>query len=377
VEEMTYTERFIQITEVYPTIFINEKEFSSKLGYQSSSTVNSWMNGTTKNIQAKNRSKICEIFGLQPNIWKRDVVTGAFVTKNIKDLEIITKEVLYEKLDSILLYKNSKEQGMLEDKCIDKESPESLFLEAVTLKKENKIEEGLKLLEDIYQHPSNYKYTHYNEIEHFKAILLSHDTIKEWDEAINILKRLYSSAKYHLVEPEIITLIASNYKRKALYREDNTFLEKDKVDMDLIVNAITVYKEAYNIKDSQAKYYDAINFAYLHNIVDAIEVEYADPITITQLYTDLTTGKEKWRLDDENWWEVISNAEFLMLLGRVDEANQKINYFFDFNLDKVTQFDINVILRQLELYIHFTRDENAIAFRKNLSESWNALNKKE
>ena len=373
---MTYAERFIQITEIYPEIFISEKEFSKKLGYSSSSTVNNWMNGSTKSINSKNRSNICEIFGLSADVWKRDEATERFVTHNIKDLEIITKELSDSKIKGVIftfISETTKEDSMLEKEKMDKNSPEYLFENAKKLKKNKKIVKSLEVLELIYEHPSNYKYTHYNELEHFKAVLLSHDHIKNWDGAINILKRLYSSAKYHQEEPEIITLIASNYKRKALYNEDNFLLSNDKVNMDLIVNAITLYKEAYNIKDSQAKYYDAINFAYLHNITDAIEVEYADPIIITKLYEDLTTGKEKWRLDDENWWEVTSNAEFLMLLGRVTEANRNINDFLDFHFDKVTEFDIDATLRQLDLYIHFTKDPNAIEFRKNLNENWRAL----
>ena len=373
---MTYAERFIQITEVYPESFINVKEFSKKLGYSSSSTVNNWMNGSTKSINSKNRSNICEIFGLSADVWKRDIATERFVTHNIKDLEIITKETSDSKIEGIIFDFNSdttKEDTMLGNESIDKNSPEYLFKYTKELKENKKIEEALNTLELIYKHPSNYKYTHHNELEHFKAILLSHDHIKDWDGAIDILKRLYSSTHYHLENKEIITLIASNYKRKALYDKENNLLTKDKVNMDLIVNAITLYKEAYNIKDSQAKYYDAINYAYLHNITDAIEVEYADPITITKLYEDLTTGKEKWRLDDENWWEVTSNAEFLMLLGRVDEGKRNINDFLDFHLDKVSEFDIDATLRQLDLYIHFTDDKNAIEFRKNLTESWEAL----
>ena len=374
--KMTYTERFIQITEVYPEIFISEKEFSKKLGYSSSSTVNNWMNGSTKSINSKNRSNICEIFGLSADVWKRDNATERFVTYNIRDLEIITEELSDTKIKDLIfneLSDISKEKNMLGKESMDKDSPEYLFEYAKALKEDKKIEEALKTLEHIYEHPSNYKYTHHNELEHFKAILLSHDHIKDWDGAIDILKRLYSSTHYHLENKEIITLIASNYKRKALYDKENNLLTKDKVDMDLIVNSITLYKEAYNIKDSQAKYYDAINFAYLHNITDAIEVEYADPITITKLYEDLTTGKERWRIDDENWWEITSNAEFLMLLGRVTEANRNINDFLDFHFDKVSEFDIDATLRQLDLYIHFTEDHNAIKFRNNLTESWKAL----
>jgi len=381
---MTTSARFLQMTLEYPTIFINDKKFAIKLDCKRYTTVRNWLDGSTKELNATSRVKVAEIFGLNPEVWTYPCNSTVNFRTSLKKYKIYEKDeriiegLIFDPLPDI----DEKEKKMLEkrlesdidlNKELKNKSPNYMFEFAEKLRKDNRATEALKVLDLIEEHPSNYKYDYHNQIEHTKAILLSHETINDWDGAINILKRLYRSAKYHNEEPEIITLIASNYKRKALLNQDNTLLSKEKVDINLLVNAITLYKEAYNIKDSQAKYYDAINFAYLHNITDAIEVEYADPITINKLYTDLTTGKEKWRLDDESWWEVTSNAEFLMLLGRVKEANIKINDFLDFHLDKVTEFDINATLRQLEIYIHFTEDKNAITFRKNLNDSWDAL----
>lgn len=391
---MTSTKRFIQITLEYPTIFISQKEFSTKLGYKSSSTVNYWMNDNNleeRNINSANRVKICELFALTDDVWTVKVASMQEFRRRLKEWEIINgDEVTYEAITNIIFTSSSiftkEENNMLKKLSNNKinlieelndKSPAFMFELVEELRKSNQVIKALEVLNMIENHTDTYKYTYHNQIQHKKAILLSHDSIQDWEGAIDILQRLYSSAKYHLQEPEIITLIASNSKRMALYNsETGNLLEKDKIDINTLVKSLTLYKEAYNIKDSQAKYYDAINFAYLHNIMDSIEVEYADPITIKNLYENLTTGPKRWKLNDsDDWWEVSSNVEFLMLLGETDLAISKINDFFDFKLDNITPFHIDATLRQLDLYIHFTEDKNAIKLHKHLKTSWSALQK--
>jgi len=68
-----------------------------------------------------------------------------------------------------------------------------------------------------------------------------------------------------------------------------------------LVASATLYKEAYNLKKRNEKYYDAINLAYLYNIIDAIEVEYANTQDIEELYSELS---KIWKVDDSKWWEV-------------------------------------------------------------------------
>lgn len=352
---MTHSEKFQQLTVIYPEIFIDEISFSQKLGNKRPTTVNNWMKGTSPNTTG--RAKICQIFGLKADIWiesfnsiksfKRRVESGEF--------KIIVKDKkVYHKIENIIF---KKETIMNEE-----ENPSSMFEKAKRLKNEQKIDEALDMLREIEENPSSYKYTYHNQIEHLKAILLSHESIQEWDRAIDILKRLYSGSKYHLEEPEIITLIASNYKRKALREEG--------IDRDLLVNALTLYKEAYNLKENQAKYYDAINYAYLYTIIDAIEKEYANPKEIEELYEEL---KKVWRVDDQNWWEVSSEAEFLMLLGQVDLAISKINDYLDFNLEYLTPFEIETTMRQIKLYIEFSDNNRAKIFYNHLEESWKSL----
>ena len=383
---MTTPVRFEVIIEAYPKIYESSMSLATRLNCKKDTTVNNWLDGTTQKINSKSQVKLCTIFGLNSDVWTKEFNTKREFKKNLKSFETITDDgenpnsnmdgLILDKLSNIsdeeknMLKKDLKKSIGLTEELADK-SPDFMFEFAEKLKKDNRVEEALEVLKMIGVHDSTYKYTYHNELKYFKAILLSHENIKDWDGAIHLLKELYSSARYHLQKPELITLIASNYKRKALYDENTQELrEKVKaIDINLLVSAITLYHEAYNLKDSQAKYYDAINIAYLTNIIDAIEVEYADSIEIETLYKNLTTGEEKWRIDSDSWWEVTSNAEFLMLRGKTDLAISQINYFLDFHMNEMTEFDRDATLRQLEIYIHFTQDVNGVRFYEHLKAS--------
>lgn len=259
-----------------------------------------------------------------------------------------------------------KEEGNLSQKEIDnllkKESIPFMFTLAKRLTSKNQVKEALKIFEWIESQDDSFKYTHKNKLQHQKAILLSHDTIKDWDGAIDILRSLYHASHYHLEEPEILTLLASNHKRKAL----DSAKSRDEVDMNLLTSALCLYEDSYNLKPDNKKYYDAINLAYLYNIVDAIEMEHADKSEIEMLYQNLL---KVWNINTSNWWEVCSNAEFLMLLGQVDLAIEKIDEFLTTSQDTV----INPfpLFRQLRLYIRFTDDEGAKRFLGELMKRWN------
>jgi len=127
----------------------------------------------------------------------------------------------------------------------------------------------------------------------------------------------------HLSKDEIDLLLDTK-----LEKESASFMfefAKKLKNKKQIKDALCLYEDAYNLKPDNAKYYNAINIAYLYNIVDAIEVEYSDKVEIETLYKNLS---QIWRIDTSNWWMVCSDAEFLMLL-KVDLAILKINDFLD------------------------------------------------
>lgn len=378
---MTDTKKFLIMTQEFSEIYCNPQEFSKKLHPTKSrvQSINNWINGVTKKINPIYKAKIIEVFKLPHDVWSEDFRredTFRTYLQKLKVKEGDFDELIIDKLEPL----NLKEKKMLEKKLEDidlkkikENSPMFMFELATKLQKNGEPQQALEVLRLIEKHPSSFKSTNYPEIEKLKAILLSDEKINNWDEAINILKKLYI-AKYHKEDSEITTLIASNYKRKALYHQgSNELLSKEDVDMNLLVSAVAIHKESYNIKDSQDRYYDAINIAYLYNIINTIETEDADTMAIKELYKELS---HKWKINDDDWWAVVSNAEFLMLLGDVQLAISKINDFLDFEGDNLPPSYISATFRQLRLYIHFTQDKNAIQFYEHLETCLENLQKK-
>ena len=358
---ITDSQKFLIMSEAFNDVFVNDKTFGEKIG-AGKSIVNNWRRQKTLNIKkAKFKANICKVFGLVYNTWSREFPTEDSFREELVNLKKIRNST--EKLDRYIMKNND----------IESETVESLFDQAKEYAKQDKIGKALILIRKIENSESNFLYKHKNEIQHEKAKLLSTDVIRDWDGAIHILKDLYFSAQYHLKEHEIITLIASNYKRKALFDDNGEYREKADIhenSSDLLAQSLALYDEAYELKDSQEKYYDAINFAYLYKIIDKIEDEESDDNRVNELYREL---KQFWRIDNNSWWEVVSNAEFLMLTGDTRKAISNVEIFLEQYNDKVSDSDISGTFRQLKIYIHFTQDKNAIEFYEFLRISWEAI----
>jgi len=369
---MTDTKKFLIMTQEFEDIYINAQSFSKKIGKNKSSVYN-WLNGETSKIQGVAKAKIIEIFEFPHDIWMKEFNRDESFRNYLKTLKTDNQDnfddLFFEKLAEITTKEREILMKELEEnidwKQIKSSTPSFMFEYAEKLQKQDKAEEALEVLNILENNSSSYKIIHANQIDKLKAILLSNDKIQDWDGAITILKRLYHNGKHTTNDPEITTLIASNYKRKAFYSGNNkSLLPKEEIDLNLLIASIAIHKKAYNGKDSQDKYYDAINMAYLYNILNAIEIEDTDRIEINQLYSELL---RVWKINNNDWWATISNAEFLMLLGKINLAISEVEDFIKNNPNKLTPSDLNPTLRQLEIYIHFTQDKNAIEFHEFLS----------
>jgi hypothetical protein len=260
---------------------------------------------------------------------------------------------------------------------IEQYSPDFMLALIGLLKDNNQMEDALRVIEILQNSNSLYKIKHYNKIQHLKAILLSSDKIRDWNAAIEILNLLYFSAKYHFETPEILTLIASNYKRKALYNEKGKLNPPNSkyIDINLLGKSLASYKESYGLK-KQIKYYDAINIAYLLGILSALE---KDKETKDFEEEIKTLSKELhangWRVNTNNWWEVSTEIEFLVLMGKVSDAMAKLNVYLEWNQKELKKFDIETTIRQMELYVHFTDNKKTKEFLNEIKENWKSIQK--
>ncbi len=387
---LTQQEKFAIMTIVFNDIYVHYEVFAQKLGV-GATTINNWERRHGKNIQQPTvKAKICELFSLQPTVWTDEFENeiefeNALPTYHkikrkdgdediISDIILDTKNKLTAQEEDLIVELSQQNAIVYPIDDIEKKTPIFLFELTQLLKSKNQIRDALNLLDVIRSNPSSFRYTYHNKIEHLKAILLSHSQLKKYDEAIEILTLLYSASQYHLQEPEVLTLLASNYKRKALSdpSNNNEWIDKKLIDAELLTKAITIYYESYGNKEDKEKYYDAINLAYLLKIADSLELELDEleekigAIEVERLYKELSLH---WRVDDRKWWEVSSDAEFLMLLGKTDLAISKINDFLEFKYDPKNTFNIEATLRQLEMYLHFVDESNAKKFYEYLVES--------
>jgi ribosome biogenesis protein Nip4/transcriptional regulator with XRE-family HTH domain len=384
---LTHVEKFGEMVVKYRDKYGHFETFCEKIG-ASRASVNDWEKGKKANIQkASVRDAICFEFELNHRVWIDEFYDKPNFydsLENYEEKELIMEENPKDKLDHLILGNSQKpskdDENLLSDLNLKdkidisevlllKKTPQFLFELLTLLKDKDQIDEALEILKVIQEDSSQFKYKYHNKLQHLKAVFLSHDSQRKWDEAIDILTYLYSTSDYFKQEPEIITLLASNYKRKALTdsSKENGWCEPHKIDHDSLGSAMILYRKAYELKYEKVKYYDAINRAYLFKIAEVLEDDETAPKRVEELYKDLTVN-HRWRPTHNNWWEIITNAEFLMLVGKVDEAIKEVEDFLEAQDQK--EFNMQTTIRQLELYIHFTDDQNAIDFCDHLKEIW-------
>lgn len=299
------------------------------------------------------RYKISEMFSLSIDIWSDDTWEDMINFElHVADYRLIVADKKNkEKLDEIVYEKHINKY--------QENHPQQLYEQIKLFKKQEKIDESLKILEILLSQKNHYVYTRYNEILLLKAILLSHNKKKAFDEALGILHLLYSAMEYHLKEPEVLTLLGSNYKRKAFYNTQGKLYELGKIKRKYLIKSLQNYEQALSIR-TQERYYDAINIAYLRKILFNATKE--------SIY-ELSLKEVNWKPKENSWWEMITKAEFFMLMGDLDNAKLHANIYLDKN--PVSAHDIGATFRQIKLFLNAVPDDAvAKAFYNYLDIYW-------
>ncbi|SFV56343.1 hypothetical protein MNB_SV-12-208 [hydrothermal vent metagenome] len=344
------------------------KKSVDKIFTKGGQTVNTWekQKGNIPNSEVKRA--LSQMFGMQYLIWEKSYPDVQSFKNDIKTLEKPKESDLKNQEESL----DRKILGEIIPLPLDEESeleflsqvlpiqiPANLssfsanfiFNLAKLLKSHEQVSDALYALESLEERVEPFIFYYRKQIQHLKAVLLSHRTIKRWDDAIVELRYLYADG-YHFQEPEILTLLASNYKRKALYHPNGTLNHKEQVDINLLQQANELYEDAYNLSKKD-RYYHAINRAYMMLIIDAIEgnnEKQKRQIEIVTLYNELL--KSGFPSDKTDWWQVTTQIEFLILMQRDSEA---LDVFEGYSFTPKA-FEVDATIRQLEIYTHFTGD---------------------
>ena len=348
-------------------------EVVRKVFNKGSQTVNTWEikreNSQTKNIpKSEIRKNLARMFGMKYDIWEKNYKDIQSFKRELKifqkpikkqedDNDLLDKKILGE-IISLPLDEENEYEFISQVKPIQLPanlvsfSANFIYNLANLLKDNEQVTDALYVLEILERKVEPFVFYYHKKIQHLKAILLSHKDIQRWDDAIIQLRYLYVDG-YHFKNPEILTLLASNYKRKALYHPNGTLNHKEQVDINLLQQANDLYEDAYELSEED-KYYPAINRAYIMLIIDAIEGN-SDKTQIEQeigrIYTELV--KNGFPSNSKDWWQITTQVEFLVLMKRDGEALDILENY----QGSITKFDIETTIRQLEIYSHFTKEE--------------------
>jgi len=343
------------------------------------STLSGWVNNKIGRISKPNKEKLCEVWSLSYDVWTESFSNKHVFVQSLERFRRIEQPadlpvdgyIIAQRDETIALSKEeekeletlSKQSVLSIPPHLQELSSDYLFAYAGLLKAKNQAYEALMVLDVIAQRKDTFYYYFAAPVAHLKAVLLSHKSIGRWNDAIAELQFLYKVLHYHVKEPEVLTLLASNLKRKATYGNNNKPLTKEDVDAELLERALTVYREAYRIKlnlHKQGKesefYYDAVNIAYLEKILEAIGRDKQDEADqgVEKLVEEVLA---MWKPDPDNWWEVISRIELLMLIGDMSRADSELESYV--HTQAIEPFEVTTTRRQLEQYIAYTDDAHA------------------
>lgn len=384
-EKLSDLERVNVIVEYFKKFIQNYYKNSEKTNYNqlfsdytkefdkqgiSLRTVQKWRSwNADKNLKGPSKDILNSVFDLAPWIWTEDFSSMIEMTKRMPEfIDVNPREdidsfvYLDENIDELTIQERELINNLSKMDTIDltsielnKHSPSFLHQLALKLKSKKQMREVLSVIEHIFASTSNYKYAHYNELELLQAVCYSHDSIKDWDSAIEILRKLYGIG-YHHTNLEVSTLLASNYKRKALTDKNGNWCNIEDIDKKLLSYSLTLYQKTMKMRKKIEKYYDAINIFYLIKIFMKIDADYTKE-SVKEIIEEIEHVYHQSSFNINKWWEISTKAEFLMLKGEVEEAIAEFNAHLE--LEKNEAFNIDTTIRQIDMYVHFTNDAKA------------------
>lgn len=339
----------------YDWKYLSDEEREKKIGDRDDSSV-----------QEKNRTNLCKYLKLKETIWVDKFISIEDMKNKFEDYR---KKIDFSEFIHIDNFKTTKEEEnllinhkqnkklLLKKKLFDLYSTEFLFKLANIYLKNNFAREALEIIDYIETVNSDFKYIYQKEIKHFKALCYSHNSIKDWESAIHLLREMYFDDSY-IDNIETLTLLASNYKRKALSskQKDNMWCNINEIDEALLLESMRFYHRIYWQKKID-NYYDGINLYYLGKISDEINM-WNKSNSDKKIYDEIAKhARKNFNPKSNNWWESITKIEFLMLDGNTKEAISDFNMLYD-NID-IKPFEIDATIRQIEMYTHFVDDKSA------------------
>lgn len=192
-----------------------------------------------------------------------------------------------------------------------------------------------------------YPYRTKNTVIKLKADLLTR--LDLYDESGEILYSLWRNIEGQNTKDasEILAMLAAQFKRRALIR-DNQIVSKKEVNEELLKKAAGLYLEAF--RHNFDNYYPAINAAYLLVIIGKVEARNGKKLA--QYIIDT------WKNERESsYWLDITLAEAELVQGFYDEALEKMQQAFIKHKHILSIFDIEATKLQIQQFLTLMDEE--------------------
>lgn len=163
-----------------------------------------------------------------------------------------------------------------------------------------------------------------------------------YDEAADIMYGLWQSGAG---DADTLSMLAAQYKRRALHGEDGRLLPKGEINIELLTRSRNLYIEAF--RRDISSFYSLLNAAYIMSFV-------CDPLVGCATFTRyLIDAFEPNNPEDyEDWWHAAAIAEAELLSGEIAIACKLFRQAtkqFD-----PKPFELDSTRKQIELYAHLT-----------------------
>ncbi|ABK45609.1 hypothetical protein Mmc1_3119 [Magnetococcus marinus MC-1] len=132
-----------------------------------------------------------------------------------------------------------------------------------------------------------------------------------YEEAANLI---YGVWNLGYRDSNTLSMLAAQYKRRAIYGNNNVLCDKEGINYDLLKRALSLYIEAFRINTED--YYPAINVAYLYKIIGGDNagkgIKFANYIL------------KNWKLSaGSDWWIDSTLLECDIIIGDYENLDDK------------------------------------------------------
>ena len=168
----------------------------------------------------------------------------------------------------------------------------------------------------------------------------------QYEDASNII---YGVWQLNNKDSDTLSMLAAQYKRRALINESGDFIDKDNINLELLERALNLYIEAFRLDIED--YYPAINIAYLYKIMGGVQAGRGNKLA--------NFIQKTWQNHNEkDWWLDITLLECDIIQDDLENIDIKLDKLL--NQYNPNYFEKKAVLEQINSYKYFVDIDDSI-----------------